>query len=97
MVDPDTVAVGDCVEPASAGVPVDAGVYRVVGTPEGALVCLRLTDANGRRANTGDLVRVDAADADALQPTSEPRTTALGLLKNQLEGPYWIVRSLLPF
>lgn len=96
MVDPDAVAVGEFLE-APAEASVRQGVYRVVGTPDGALVCLRVTDDRGNRANTGDLVRVDAADADALQPTSEPRTTVASLLKNQLEGPYWIVRSLLPF
>lgn len=95
MVDPNDVAVGDFLE-ADANAPVTAGVYRVVGTPENALVCLRVTE-NGRRASTGEVVRVDASDASALDSASEPRTTVTGFLKNQLEGPYWMVRSLLPF
>lgn len=96
MVDPDVVEVGEFLEaPPEATVP--RGVYRVVGLPGGALVCLRVTDEGGNRANTGEVVRVDAADVAALRRTSEPRTGAAALLRNQLEGPYWLVRSLLPF
>jgi hypothetical protein len=96
MVDPNAVVVGDFVE-AGADAAIQEGVYRVVGTPDGTLVCLRLTDDAGARANTGDLVRVDAADATTLDAASEPRSGALGALANALQGPYWMVRSLLPF
>jgi|AntRauTorcE11898_2_1112593.scaffolds.fasta_scaffold18784_2 hypothetical protein len=98
MIEPRSVDVGDFLE-ADANAPVETGVYRVVGTPADAdaLVCLRVTDADGKRSNTGDLVRVDADAASALEPASEPRTTAAGFVKNQLEGPYWLIRSLLPF
>ncbi|NHN40863.1 hypothetical protein G9C85_04340 [Halorubellus sp. JP-L1] len=96
MVDPNGVAVGDFVE-APADATVQAGVYRVVGTPGDALVCLRVTDENGRRTHTGDLVRVGADAASDLVPASAPRRTVVGFLKNQIEGPYWMVRSLLPF
>lgn len=41
-------------------VPTDAdypdGVYRVVGTGDGPVTLLRVTDAAGRRAHTGELV-----------------------------------------
>lgn len=96
MVDPNAVAVGDFLE-ADANASVPEGVYRVVGTSADALVCLRVTDPDGRREATGDLVRVAVADASALDAAGEPRATVAGFLKNQLEGPYWLVRSLLPF
>ncbi|WP_323677163.1 hypothetical protein [Halorubellus sp. PRR65] len=96
MVDSNAVQVGEFVESPADG-PAPRGVYRVVGTPDDALVCLRVTDADGRREVTGEVVRVDAADANALDPASAPRTTVVGAFKNQLEGPYWMVRSLLPF
>jgi hypothetical protein len=95
MVDPSTVAVGDVVE-ATADASIPQGVYRVVGTPDGALVCLRLTDDAGRRANTGELVRVGAGDATALEPATEPRSGAVAAARNLLQGPYWLLRSLLP-
>ncbi len=96
MVDANAVSVGDFLE-ADADAPLRAGVYRVVGTPEGALVCLRVGDENGRREATGEVVRVAVADASALEPASEPRSAAVDALANVLQGPYWVLRSLLPF
>ena len=96
MVHPSTVVVGDFLEaPADASIP--KGVYRVVGTPPDALVCLRLTDDAGNRANTGDVVRVSADDATALEPAEEPQSGVVGAIIDLLQGPYWLLRSLLPF
>jgi hypothetical protein len=94
MVDSNAVDVGDFLE-APANGPLTEGVYRVVGTPEDALVCLRVTE-DGQRANTGELVRVSASDASALEPASEPRPTVIGVLSGIAQGPYWMIRSLLP-
>lgn len=94
MVDTDQIAVGDFVD-APADAPIPEAVYRVVGTSGDALVCLRVTDGSGRRTSTGELVRVDAPMAASLQSTSEPRRSLGGLVKNVVEGPYWMVRSLL--
>jgi len=96
MVDPNAAPVGDFPE-ASAEATVPEGVYRVVGTPERALVCLRVTDADGRRANTGEVVRVDADDAQRLDPATEPRGSAVSALLDVVSAPYWLVRSVLPF
>lgn len=95
MVDPTAVEVGDFVE-AGADSDVREGVYRVVGTPPDALVCLRVTDDAGNRASTGDLVRVGVDDATGLDPATEPRSGAVGALVDLLQGPYWLLRSLLP-
>lgn len=96
MVDPTAVELGDFVE-AGADSDVREGVYRVVGTPPDALVCLRLTDDAGNRANTGDVVRVSADDATALEPAEEPQSGVVGAIIDLLQGPYWLLRSLLPF
>jgi hypothetical protein len=93
MVDPDAVAVGDCLE-ADSDSPLDPGVYRVVGSSEHALVCLRVTDDRGKRAATGHLERVSDADASALEFASEPRPTVHGFLRNLVQGPYWTLRSI---
>lgn len=98
MVDANAVSVGDFLEAdADADAPIPPAVYRVVGTPEGALVCLRVTDADGRRANTGELVRVDADDAHGLEPAAEPRQSAVSALADVVLAPYWLLRSVLPF
>ena len=60
MVDP-----GDHVRPTDGG--HDPGVYRVVGTGE-EVALLRVTDADGRRAHTGEVIHVPA---DALRSTFE--------------------------
>lgn len=44
---------------------VDAGIYRVVGTSDGEVTLLRLTDGDGVRRRTGDLVRLPVADLEA--------------------------------
>lgn len=96
MITQASVAVGDFVR-VDADASVQQGVYRVVGRPANALVCLRVTDDAGERASTGDLVRIESEDYGHLEPASEPQTSGLTILKGLLEGPYWIVRSLLPF
>jgi len=86
------VEVGDHYRPGDGG-----AVYRVVGTGE-PVALLRVTDADGRRAHTGDLRRVaeeelesefaSAGDPDAgLSPVSAVR--------NALQGLYWSVRRFL--
>jgi hypothetical protein len=96
MITQASVAVGDFVR-ANAAASVPRGVYRVVGRPENALVCLRVTDDAGQRASTGELVRVHPEDYEHLEPATEPMTSASTIVKGLLEGPYWILRSLLPF
>jgi hypothetical protein len=47
------------------------GVYRVVGTG-GAVALLRLTDGDGRRVHTGELVTVDAVGFEDFEPVDRP-------------------------
>jgi len=59
--------------------PVEPGVYRVVGTDEGTVTLLRV-GADGRRVNSGAVVRLDRAGLDALAPAKNP-DTGLGRLR----------------
>lgn len=56
--------------------PTDAaypdGIYRVVGASDGRVTLLRVADADGHRANTGELVTVDADDLDGFTPAGNP-------------------------
>lgn len=76
---------------------VDDGVYRVVGTG-GGVTLLRVTDADGRRAHTGEVRRVDRAALDAdFEPADDPDAglTPLATVRNRLDGLYWNVRKFL--
>lgn len=86
-------AVSDHVAPGDAEYP--PGVYRVVGTSDGRVTLLRLTDGDGRRVHTGDLLTVDA-DAfggfDRVDPPSP--TTSLGArVASAAETGYWSLRA----
>lgn len=64
---------------ADADAPVDAGVYRVVGTDEESVTLLRVAE-DGRRVNSGVVVQVPRTDLDALASTGNP-DTGLGRLR----------------
>ncbi|RCU48116.1 hypothetical protein DU504_12880 [Haloplanus salinus] len=80
-------------------VPTDAdypdGVYRVVGTGDGTVTLLRVTDAAGRRAHTGELVSVDADTLDEFTTVDPPTTDrSLGtVVASSLATGYWSVRA----
>lgn len=89
---PTDVSVSDHVR--SIGTDHPDGVYRVVGRREGGLTLLRVTDADGARRHTGELVTVSRHDFDGSVAVDAPRrertprstlTSVLGLL-------YWSVR-----
>ena len=75
----------------------DRAVYRVVGTDD-PVALLRVTDADGRRAHTGDLRRVPEGELDAaFQPAEDPDSgvSPIGAVRNLLQGLYWSVRRFL--
>jgi hypothetical protein len=80
-------------------VPTDAdypdGVYRVVGTGDGTVTLLRVTDADGRRAHTGELVSVDADALDGFTAADPPPADrSLGsAVASSLATGYWSVRA----
>jgi hypothetical protein len=75
----------------------ESAVYRVVGAAD-RIALLRVTDADGRRAHTGDLRRVTEAELDAgFEPAADPDVglSPLGSIRNLLQGMYWEVRKFL--
>ncbi|WP_144060679.1 hypothetical protein [Salinarchaeum sp. Harcht-Bsk1] len=78
----------------SVGAAAPTGTYRVVGTTD--TVCLlRVTNEDGRRRHTGEVVRVsDGTLEDAFEPTTDPDAgiDPIGVLSNLLQGLYWSAR-----
>lgn len=48
------------------------GVYRVVGTDEDSVTLLRVGDPDGRRVNTGELLRVRRDELDGFEAAENP-------------------------
>lgn len=73
----------------------DPGIYRVVGTGT-EVALLRVTDGDGTRAHTGEVVYVPADRLDsAFEPADDPDAglSPVGLVTNALQGLYWQVRK----
>jgi len=70
------------------------GTYRVVGTADG-FTLLRITDEDGTRESTGEIVHVD--DLAGFSSTSDPDAGIHPLheIRNLLQGLYWSVRRFL--
>ena len=83
---------------ATAEADVQDGVYRVVGTPEGDVTLLRVTDAAGHRRHTGHVVTVPASSlSTAFESAENPDSgvSVRGLVDRvvtTLKGMYWLVR-----
>lgn len=87
-------AIASAHEDGIAASEASGGVYRVVGAGD-PVALLRVTDGDGRRRHTGELVRVspDAFD-DAFDPAIDPDAglSPVRGVRNQLQGLYWAVR-----
>lgn len=67
------------------------GIYRVVGVEDGVTL-LRLTDEDGRRRATGEVVTVDGDAFDtgfAEAPNPDAGIAALRRVRNLLDGLWW--------
>ena len=82
---------------AGPDAPIPAGVYRVVGLPNGTVTLLRVGDADGRRRVTGRIESVDRDTLATMDPADDP-DSGVGLrdLIDPLVAPcrllYWNVR-----
>jgi hypothetical protein len=87
----------DHLEPDGADYP--AGTYRVVGRPDGSVTLLRVTDGDGSRANTGEVVHVPREDLGGFERAADPDAgfTPGRWLRNALDGAIQEVRMLLPW
>jgi len=77
--------------------PESGAVYRIVGADE-TIALLRVTDADGRRAHTGDLRQVSRDELEAaFDPASDPDAgiAPVAAVRNLLQGLYWSVRRFL--
>jgi hypothetical protein len=61
----------------SDGTTVDAGIYRVVGTPDDRITLLRVADEGGRRVHEGEVVSVDHDEYGSLEPAANPDRPSL--------------------
>jgi len=73
----------------------ESGTYRVVGSDEQSVILLRVGDDEGRRVNTGAVVRVDRDRLDSFEPAENPdgNRPLAGRLGGGLSGVYWSLRS----
>ncbi|MFC6769633.1 hypothetical protein [Natrinema soli] len=88
-----SLAVRDHVRPTDDDYP--DGIYRVVGTNEGAVTLLRVGDADGRRVNTGEIVTVSDDDLEGFAPAENPdgnRPLGATVASNVKMG-YWSLRA----
>lgn len=91
-----SLAVFDHVRLSGDADAVDAtpAVYRVVGTDDESLTLLRVTDAEGRRANTGDLLHVEREHLSAFESAENPddNRSFAAALAGQVDGLTWQLR-----
>jgi hypothetical protein len=86
-------AVYDHLRPTTADYP--AGVYRVVGVGDDGVTLLRVSDADGQRANTGEIVTVSTDSLAGFEGVENPdgnrRPTAI--VRSSLDNLYWSARA----
>lgn len=87
------VAIGEHVE--YSGSEHAPGVCRVVGVDEETVTLLRVTDADGNRRATGEVVTTERPLTD-VESTPDPDAgiDPVRWLRNQLDGLVWTVRML---
>ncbi|MFB6148821.1 MAG: hypothetical protein ABEJ48_04075 [Halobacteriales archaeon] len=71
------------------------GVYRVVGTDRTTVTMLRITDGDGNRRHTGDVITIDRTDLDGFASVTEPTTTrSIGAIARSAPTTmYWSIRA----
>ncbi|ADB61279.1 hypothetical protein Htur_2401 [Haloterrigena turkmenica DSM 5511] len=71
------------------------GIYRVVGTSDETVTALRVSDADGRRRHTGELVTVSRDELATAEPAENPdgnRSLSVAVV-SQLKMSYWMLRA----
>ncbi|SHJ99374.1 hypothetical protein [Haladaptatus paucihalophilus] len=80
-----------------AGEPPESNVHRVVGRTDGVTL-LRVTDADGRRVNSGEIRRCSSATLDEeFEPARNPDAgfNPVSAVGDVLTWLYWSVRKFL--
>ncbi|WP_254272978.1 hypothetical protein [Haloarcula marina] len=88
------LALYDHVRPAD-GSEFRDGVYRVVGTNDGGATLLRVSGADGRRANTGEVVSVSSDELGGFEAADNPDDgwSPSTSVRSALDGFYWSART----
>ncbi|SDY20467.1 hypothetical protein [Halobellus clavatus] len=73
----------------------DDGVYRVVGVDDDRVTLLRVTDEQGRRAHTGEVLTVSHEELSGFEPAGNPRggRTLRAVVMSAPETAYWSFRA----
>jgi len=73
----------------------DATVYRVVGSHADSVTLLRVSDGDGRRANTGEVITVSRDALDVFEAAENPDgNRSVGATVRSLGGGlYWSLRT----
>ncbi|MBX0303869.1 hypothetical protein [Haloarcula salinisoli] len=73
----------------------DDAVYRVVGTRPESVTLLRVSDGDGRRANTGEVVTVSHETLSTFETVENPdgNRGLLGTVGSVVSGAYWSLRA----
>jgi len=73
----------------------DGSVYRVVGTDADGVTLLRVSDGDGRRAHTGEVITVPRDAFDAFETAGNPdgNRSVVATLRSAVSGGYWALRS----
>lgn len=89
----ESVSVSDHLSADDADYP--DGIYRVVGTADGAVTALRVGDADGRRIHTGEVVTIEADDLEGFVAAENPdRSRSVAAKVSALPSTaYWSARA----
>ncbi len=71
----------------------DDAIYRVVGTRPDSVTLLRVSDGDGRRANTGEVLTISREALDSFESAANPDGGALTTLRSMVSGGYWALRT----
>jgi hypothetical protein len=73
----------------------DDAIYRVVGATPDSVTLLRVSDGDGRRANTGEVITVprDSLDSFESAPNPDDTRSLLMTLRSTASGAYWSLRG----
>jgi hypothetical protein len=73
----------------------DDAIYRVVGTAPGSVTLLRVSDGDGRRANTGEVITVSRDALDSFEEAENPdgNRSVGARLASMFGAAYWSLRA----
>jgi hypothetical protein len=73
----------------------DASIYRVVGTATDTVTLLRVSDGDGRRAHTGEVITIPRTALDTFETAENPdgNRSVAATLRSAGASVYWSLRT----